>query len=61
MFTSVTTAKMTRMPSTTYTITVCALATSPDPTMFTAVITTMISAAKTLAQAAFSPATAALA
>ena len=38
-----------------------AWATSFDPTMFTAVITTMISTAKTLTQAAFSSANTALA
>lgn len=33
----------------------CALVTSFDPTMFTALMTTVISAAKTLAHDAFSP------
>ena len=61
MLTRVTTAKTTRIPTTTYTITVWALATSLDPTMFTAVMTTMISAAKNLAQAALSSAKTALA
>src|SRR5215475_15307915 len=54
MLASVTTAKTTRIPTTTYTITVCAFATSLDPTTFTAVMTTMTSAAKNFAQAAFS-------
>ena len=61
MLTSVTTAKKVRIPRTIKTITVCALATSFDPTMFTAVMTMMISAANTLAQTLFSPANIALA
>src|SRR5215469_6213631 len=50
MFASVTTANTDKIPSTTYTITVCAPATSRDPTTFTPVMTRMISAAKTLIQ-----------
>ena len=44
------------MPRTTVTITVCALATSLEPTTLTAVMTRMMSAANTLIQASFPPA-----
>ena len=54
MLARVTTAKTVRIPTTTTTITVCAFATSLDPTMFTPVMTTMISAANTLIQTALS-------
>ena len=61
MLTSVTTAKRTRIPTTTYTITVWAPATSLDPTMFTTVMTTMIRTAKTLTQVVSSSVNTALA
>jgi hypothetical protein len=61
MLTSVTTAKKVRMPTTTYTIRVWALATSLDPTTLTAVITTMISTAKNFSHAVLSSANPALA
>ena len=56
MLTRVTTAKRTRMPRTTVTITVCARATSLEPTMLTAVMTRMMRAANTLIQASPPPA-----
>ena len=54
MFARGTTAKTMRIPMTIKTITLCAFATSLDPTMFTPVMTRMTSAAKTLIQTAFS-------
>ena len=49
---SVVTAKITRMPTTTYTTTVCTLATACDPATLRMVITTIKRAAKALIQPA---------
>src|SRR5690348_2464431 len=47
---SVTTAKNDKMPTTTYTMMVCAFATRFDPTILTTVMATMMSTAKILIQ-----------
>ena len=54
-------ANSSRIPITTNTITVCAFATTCEPTRFRAVIASTIATAKTFAHAAFSPANSALA
>ena len=61
MFSSVATANSPRLPSTTKTITVCARATTCDPTMLTTVIAMMIRAANIFVHVALPPANAALA
>jgi hypothetical protein len=52
MFTIVTTANNSRMPTTIQTMTDWTFATAPEPTTFTASITRRIAAAKTLTQTA---------
>jgi hypothetical protein len=61
MFSSVATANTARLPITMTTITVCARATTFDPTMLTTVITTMIRAANIFVHITLPPANAALA
>ena len=61
MLAIVTTAKITRIPTTTLTITACTRATACDPTTLSTVIATTTRQANTFAQAAFLPATTALA
>ena len=56
MLMMVTTAKKSRMPTTTNTMADCTRATTFDPTMFTSVMTTITMTAKPLTQAALPPA-----